>query len=220
MKPDLEGLEISRGELKHLSGLGVNRVYRPPTLKKFGREGVKTLVASGLIFLSYGILSAIVPRYQWALGSVHAIAAAGLILDDTLKLIATHRHQTAIAIWEQVERYNAIVRAIDLFDGLEQAGNPQGAWADRKQMIEALTLIRAELVRALKTEALLRKNRQFIAESGDLFPPDLSNWIAPKLADFPDDTPHEHLLAEAWKVAVAVETQLKPLRDDRRPPRF
>lgn len=219
MKPDLEGLEISRGELKRLSGLGPNRVYRPPTLKKFGREGVKTLVASGLLFLSYGILSVIFPRDQWALGSVHAIAAAGLILDDALKLIATRRHQTAIAIWEQVERYNAIVRAIDLFDRLEQAGNPQAELAARKQMTDALTLIRGELVRALKTEALLRKNRQFLAASGDLFPPELSNLIEPQLADVPDDTPHGRLLAEAWKVAVAVETQLKPLRD-RHSPRF
>ncbi|MGC9524730.1 MAG: hypothetical protein ACP5D7_04235 [Limnospira sp.] len=219
MKPDWEGLEISRGELKHLSGLGMNRVYRPPTLKKLGYEGLKTLFALGLLFLSHGILSAIFPRSQLVSGTVHAIAAAGLILDDALKLIATRRHQTAIAIWQQVERYNAIVKAIDLFDRLEQAGNPDAALADRKQIIDALKLIREELVRALKTESLLRKNRRFLAESGDLFPPELSDWAAPPWGDFPEDTPRGRLLAEAWKVAVAVETQLKPLRD-RRPPRF
>ncbi|XDE63911.1 hypothetical protein AB3M80_08215 [Arthrospira platensis BEA 1257B] len=47
MTPDLEGLEISRGELKHLSGLGINRVYRPATFKKLLQEGLKTLLGYG-----------------------------------------------------------------------------------------------------------------------------------------------------------------------------
>lgn len=203
MTPDLEGLEISRGELKHLSGLGINRVYRPATVKKLLQEGLKTWLALGLVLLSYGILTGIFPAYQMVLLVIHAIACLGLIFDDTLKIITTWRHKHLIDIWMQVERYNRIIHAIAFCDQLENAGNPTAKLSDRSQVISALKMIRKELVRTLNTEAMIRRNRSLIKQSSHLFPCDVSNLTIPQWQD--STTPEHQMLAEAWDIAMAVE---------------
>lgn len=50
MKPDLQGLEITKGELKHLTGVGFGDVLRPPTLTKFATEIFQTILI--LIYFS------------------------------------------------------------------------------------------------------------------------------------------------------------------------
>ncbi|AMW29082.1 hypothetical protein [Arthrospira platensis] len=203
MIPDLEGLEISRGELKHLSGLGINRVYRPATVKKLFHEALKTLLAMGLVLLSYGILIGIFPADQTVLVVIHAIACLGLIVDDALKIITTWRHKSLIAIWMQVERYNRIIHAIAFCDQLENAGNPTAKVTDRSQILSALKMIREELVRTLNTEAMIRRNRSLIKQSSHLFPCDVSNLTIPQWQD--STTPDHQMLAEAWDIAMAVE---------------
>lgn len=203
MIPDLEGLEISRGELKHLSGLGINRVYRPATVKKLFHEALKTLLAMGLVLLSYGILIGIFPASQTVLVVIHAIACFGLIVDETLKIITTWRHKSLIAIWMQVERYNRIIHAIAFCDQLENAGNSTAKVPDRSQILSALKMIRKELVRTLNTEVMIRRNRCLIKESSHLFPCDVSNLTIPQWQDY--TTPEHKILAEAWDIAIAVE---------------
>ena len=55
-QPDLQGLEITKGELKHLSGLSIDSVIRPFKLRRILHEVSKSILIGGLLALSCLIL--------------------------------------------------------------------------------------------------------------------------------------------------------------------
>lgn len=207
MQADLEGLEISRRELKYLSGIAINRVYWPLTLKKIFQEGLKTLLTMGLLLLSYRILITIFPSYQIVLVVIHGIAGLGLIVDDTLKIITSLRHKSLIAISIEVDRYNKIIQALTLCDQLENIGNPTAKVVDRPEIINALTLIREELVRTLNTERMIRNHHSLVKQSANLFPCDLSSLTIPQWQY--SNNPKSEILREAWDIIISVEAMAK-----------
>ncbi len=211
MQPDLQGLEITPGELRHLSGMGMNHVYRPPTWQKFLQEGCKTLIASGLLFLSYRILLLISPRAQFILIIIHILIAVSVLIDDLYTIIRTLSYPNWLRIVEDVERYNAIVKAIVINDEIEEAGNSHVRIHQRDRVLKALHLIREDLVRALKTERILRKNHKFLKENDQLFATNLTTLTSLQISD--RATEHGRLLNEALQVAVGVQEELKRLQD-------
>lgn len=207
---ELQGLEITKGELKHLSGLGMNQVYRPATWKKFAKEGFKTLIASLLILISYGVLAAAFEQHHPLLIIIHLIIAVGVLLDDLYKIFISMRNPDLLQIFDEVDRYNAIVRSLILHEDLERAGNFDVKIYRREQVLTALKFIRADLVRALKTEKIVRKNRQFIGKNRELLETDLSGIIAPFSADNTTET--GRLLNESLQLAREVNQKLKQLQ--------
>ncbi|MEB3280313.1 MAG: hypothetical protein VKK42_15475 [Lyngbya sp.] len=209
MRSELQGLEITKGELKHLSGLGINQVYRPATGQKFVKEGCKTLIISVLVLISYGILAAVFEHHHPLLIVIHAIAALAVIIDDLYKILISVRNPDLLTIFDEVDRYNAIVQTLILYEELEQAGNLGVKIYQREQILAALNLIRADLVRALKTERILRRNHQFIAKNQELLDTDFNTLIAP----FNSDTTTEpgRLLNESLQLAIEVHQKLKQL---------
>ena len=211
MRSELQNLEITTGELKHLSGLGMNQVYRPATGRKFAQEGFKTSITLILILISYGILAAVFERHHPLLMIIHAIAAAGVIFDDLYKIGVTVKNSDLVKIFDEVERYNAIVRTLILYDDLERAGNSNVKIDRQEQILTALNWIRADLIRALKTERILRKNRRFIAKHQELLETDFNTLIAPFDAD--ETTEPGRLLRESLQLARDVHQQLQQLQD-------
>lgn len=211
MRPDLQGLEITPGELRHLSGMGMNHIYRPPTWQKFLQEGFQTLIASGLIFISYRILILISPRDQLILMIIHILAVVSVLIEDLYTLIRTLTYPNLIRIVEDVDRYNAIVKAIVINDEIEEAGNFNVRIDQRDRVLKALHLIREDLVRALKTEKILRKNYKFLQENEQLFATNLTTLTALQISD--RATEHGRLLNEALQIAVGVQEELQRLQD-------
>jgi hypothetical protein len=76
---------------------------------------------------------------------------------------------------DEVEKYHQVVQAIDIHDQLTNSGNTQGNISDREQVISALQLIREDLVRALKSERILRDNKKLLANNQDLVVNNLAN---------------------------------------------
>ncbi|MBW4549388.1 MAG: hypothetical protein KME25_34035 [Symplocastrum torsivum CPER-KK1] len=243
----LLGLEISKGELKHLTGLGLNNIslHKPSTFKRAISE---RRVALEILF------AALSPVY-FVIVSVFVVALTSLVLSNidinllipaaTLKDIgATTMIQilsittywipttiitivfylkirqlllnkivipkTTISLIEEVIKYNRIAKTVEVQQQLEAAGNPV-ILSNREKVIEALNLTRADLVRALKTERILRENKDIINSQPELFE---NNLAALKALDVSEQASESgQLLNETLQVAIGVQEEMKKLQD-------
>ncbi|MBE9126835.1 MULTISPECIES: hypothetical protein [unclassified Coleofasciculus] len=213
MQPDLQGLEITKGELKRCSGVSIETVFRPPTLPNFLAEIAKTFLIVLLITGSCFIFSQLFPEQLLVLITSHACVAVGLVLDDIRKIYLSYKNRNAIKIFEDVERYNAVITAIDINDQIAAVGNPDVRLKNRGQVIHALRLTREDIVRALKTERILRENENFIKFNSDLFDNNLMALTALQVSDQASE--QGRLLNEALQIVVDVQQEMRKLQNQR-----
>ncbi|MGB3263060.1 MAG: hypothetical protein WBA89_03800 [Microcoleus sp.] len=210
MRADIQGLEITVGELRHLCGAGPDRVYRPASATNFAREVLKTLGLIVLVVISCWLLVAIFPRAYLFLFALHLAAICGLIFEDAWK-IWWSQNKDLIHLFDDVDRYNGIIKAIEINDRIEDAGNAEVKIGDRSKVIQALQLIREDLVRALKTERILRENKKFVATNSELFANNLRTLNALQISDRASQ--QGRLLNEALQLATEVQAEMKKLQD-------
>jgi hypothetical protein len=214
LKPDIEGLEITRGELRNLIGMSVQTItasFRSRVLLwslwyilvaasglSLLRLVLHLLAISialplsliGLLSVGLGILLAIWHRWSWLKANVSPVLRS--LLDD-------------------VQRFNLVVRAIAINDQIEAAGNPAAGLSDREKVVEALWLTRQDLIRALKTERVLRENRDFISQNPALFENNLATLTTLQLSD--RATEHSRLLNEALQIALSTREEMQKLQN-------
>jgi hypothetical protein len=210
MEPDLQGLEIKKGELRRWSGVRRNAVFMPPTMKKFLTEILATCAILPLLFLSCLVLTQIFVDAVVGLVVLHVAIAVGLVARDIKKIYFTKKNDYLVRLFEEVDRYNAVIKAIDLNDRIESVGNPSVKLEDREKVITALYLTREDLIRALKTERILRENANFIQLNQQLFANNLSALAALQIGDRASE--HGRLLNEALQIAVDVQQEIRNLR--------
>lgn len=211
MRADIQGLEITVGELKRLSGAGPDRVYRPASATKFAREALKTVGLIVLVLISCWLLVAIFPRAYLFWFALHLAAIAGLIFEDAWKIWCSSQNKHLINLFDDVDRYNGIIKAIEINDKIEDAGNAEVKVGDRPKVIQALQLIRNDLVRALKTERILRENKKFVAANSELFANNLRTLNSLQISDRTSE--QGRLLNEALQLAIGVQAEMKKLQD-------
>ncbi|MEG3858164.1 hypothetical protein [Microcoleus sp. herbarium12] len=210
MRADIQGLEITVGELKHLCGAGPDRLYRPASATKFAREALKTVGLIVLVLISCWLLVLIFPRAYLVWFALHLAAIGGLIFEDAWKIWCS-QNKHLVNLFDDVDRYNGIIKAIEINDKIEEAGNAEVKIGDRPQVIQALQLIREDLVRALKTERILRQNKKFVATNSELFANNLRTLNALQISDMASE--QGRLLNEALQLAVGVQAEMKKLQD-------
>jgi hypothetical protein len=213
MQTDLEGLEITKGELKHCSGVRIDAVFMPPTLLKFFSEISKTVLIILLICLSGFVLAQVFPEQLLPLLAIHSIAAVGLLFNDISKIYFSNKYRNLIRIFEEVKRYNSVIKAIDINDQIEAVGNPGVHLKNREKVIHALTLTREDIIRALKTERILRENESFIKLNSELFENNLTALTALQVSDQASE--HGRLLNEALQIVVDVQEEMRKLQNHR-----
>lgn len=211
MRADIQGLEITVGEFKRLSGAGPDRVYRPASATKFAREALKTVGLIVLVLISCWLLVAIFPRAYLFWFALHLAAIAGLIFEDAWKIWCSSQNKHLINLFDDVDRYNGIIKAIEINDKIEDAGNAEVKVGDRTKVIQALQLIRNDLVRALKTERILRENKKFVATNSELFANNLRTLNSLQISDRTSE--QGRLLNEALQLAIGVQAEMKKLQD-------
>ncbi|MEQ9667077.1 hypothetical protein [Coleofasciculus sp. G2-EDA-02] len=211
MRPDLQGLEITPGELKHLSGVSVHTLLKPPTLPKFIAEIAKTLLIILLISLTGFVLIQVFPEHLKLLISVPSILAITLFLNDIRKIAISRKCRNLVRLFEDVNRFNRVIKAIDINDKIEAVGNPGVRLKNRGQVIQALRLTRDDIIRALKTERILRENAKFIKYNSELFDNNLMALTALQVSD--QATEHGRLLNEALQIVVDVRQEMKALQN-------
>ena len=213
MQTDLEGLEITRGELRHCSGVSIDTVFRPSTWSKFLSEIVKTFLIIALVSLSCWVLMNGFPEQIVLLTILHVIAVSSLILNDVRKISFSIKNRNLGRLFEDVIRYNSVIKAIDINDQIEAAGNPDVGLKNREQVIHALRLTKEDIIRALKTERILRENEKFIKLNHQLFESNLVALTALQVSDQASE--QGRLLNEALQIVVDVREEMRKLQNQR-----
>jgi hypothetical protein len=236
VQDDLLGLEITQKELQKLTNLPVNEELMLITnpIKKLARqflEKVKGSEGATVVFIGFSIFvfayivfdvflkftapGLLIP--SWILFIVLSFlggTGTQLLLyffwKERSKLVKANMTHSLKILLKDVERYNAVIRAIDINDQIEAAGNPEVSIQERERVLEALILTRTDLVRALKTEKILRENKNFIISNTDLFANNLPTLSAMQVNE--RATEHGKLLNEALQIALDVQLEMKNLQ--------
>ncbi|WP_373530806.1 hypothetical protein [Nostoc sp.] len=239
MRYDLQGLEINQNELQYLTNLPVNDellIIIKPLLKLGklyinkikGSEGATVVFIGFSTFVfSYLLFDIIIKVFvtwitipSWLLLIILGFGVSGLtqtvlylIWRSRSKLVKLKMTNSLQILLTDVDRYNTVIRAIDINDQIEEAGNPEVIIKERERVIEALKLTKADLVRALKTERILRENKSFILSNTELFVNNLATLTAMQVTE--QATEHGRLLNEALQIALDVQHEMKKLQNQR-----
>ena len=129
------------------------------------------------------------------------------ILRAIIVIIRNRSLKKIIRLIKEVQNHNQIVKNLHTLDQLVEAGNPIKL-NDRGTVIDALRITRAGLVRALKTEKILRENPKFMPEYFNI---DLTTIESEKTTVRAVE--YAELLNDALQVGVSVQQAMRKLKD-------
>lgn len=236
VRNDLHGLEISQRELQNLTNLPVkdeliiisnplNQLSKKIIKQIKGSEGatVVFLTFSTFVF-GYLVFDIIIKLFanwiaipSWVLLIILCLWGGGITQiflyfwwKKRLNILKNNLTNSLQILLHDVDRYNSIIKAIDINDQIEEVGNPGVSIKERERVIEALKLTRNDLVRALKTERILRENKNFILKNTELFANNLATLTAMQVTE--QATEHGRLLNEALQIALDVQYEMQKLQ--------
>ncbi|MEA5569771.1 hypothetical protein [Calothrix sp. UHCC 0171] len=237
MRNDLQGLDISQKELQQLTDLPVHEelILVVGALKKIAKKFLEKVkgpeaatayfIAIAPLFFSYFIFTVFISLFlpglnvipAWILFLLFLVSGGGLsqlgfyyIWKYRSKIVRENITPSLRILLSDVERYNNVIRAININDQIEAAGNIDVSIKERKRILEALKLTRADLIRALKTERILRENKNFIISNTELFANNLPTLSAMQVSEQASE--HGRLLNEALQIALDVQLEMKRLQ--------
>jgi len=116
-------------------------------------------------------------------------------------------------LYLEVTKFNSTVKALDIVDRLVELGNVSASLNVRTKVIEALMLTRQDLIRALKTERILRENKDFIISNPSMFDRSLSTIESLRVGNEAGEW--IKLFDQAMQVAVEVRSEMRKLQANR-----
>ena len=232
MTPDLQDLEISPGEIRHLSGVDASVVFRPTFFHNpQGRWSFlfqELLLSLALTPIIVGFLHVfvILPFLGTSLpATIITLIAVPIAIVACRWLWLQRRSRKSLGyLLDEVDRYNAVIKAIDINDRLQATrkeptspgdypdailrGDRHFAPAqrDRENVISALTLIKEDLVSALKTERILRENQSFLVSNPELLVSNLRTLQTLQVQNRASE--YGRLLNEALQIAADVSEEV------------
>jgi hypothetical protein len=236
VRNDLQGLEIGQKELQKLTNLPVNDeliILTHPMKRLLSRvvERAKGSEAATVIFIgmtilvsSYVAFDVIIRLFvnwvtipSWLL-LVISSCSVGILTQIFFYILWKQRSRTVRQnmthslkiLLNDVERHSAVIKAIDINDQIEAAGNSGVSLNERKKVIEALKMTRNDLVRALKTERILRENKKFIVSKLELFADNLPTLTVMQVSE--EASEHGRWLNEVFQIALDVQQEMKSLQ--------
>lgn len=233
MKPELEELKITPRELEHLTGFEVNEifiggvlggVYRPSVFRSFKRFAslcITEILVSAIAFiftLPFGFL--IIRNSVNAVTDFNTIARfLQLTLGITLIVIFSwniYMHlkvrslKTLANLLDEVDRYNEVIQALEVFDKLEAIRNYPETLIDRNQIIEALKFTRSSLCCGLMNEKILRENRSILARHYELFATIENNMVSLRAIEVNNQAnEYKTLLNQAFAISLSVHQEVQ-----------
>jgi len=226
VRDDLQELDISHDELQKLTNLPVNNklIIITDIIQELSRQLLKkvketenpTLVFAGLsisacvyllVKLSFWI--PLIVFTLWTGGTIQTILY--LLWKGKSRFLKQHQTNSLRILLNDVERYNSVIKAIDINDQIEDAGNLGVGIQEREKVLAALELTKNDLIRALKTERILRENRTFIITNSDLFANNLAALASMQITE--EATEHGKLLNEALQISLDVQQEMKKLQN-------
>ena len=242
VRDDLQGLEITPQELRSLTNLPVKHErpnitrYLQKKIRQWigklqGSEGptavflglslcVVIYVFLGLIINLLAVWLPLPPMPSWLLIILSGCSffyggklLIYLLWKHSKKIVNANMTPSLEILLKDVDRYNAVIKAIDINDKIEAVGNTEVVIQNRERVTEALEIARIDLVRALKTEKILRENHRFIISNHDLFTDNLTNLTATYVNEKASE--HGKLLNEALQIALEVQDEMRKLQNHR-----
>lgn len=110
-------------------------------------------------------------------------------------------------LFEEVDKCNKVIHDIDIFDQLKDAGNPIKL-KSRESAIAALRMTRNDIVRAFKTERILREHPDFHPDRFDI---DLNAFEAIQMNDRARE--YGHIFDETLQIAIEVQKAMSELQE-------
>ena len=187
MQPDLRNLYITREELQQITGMSrrdwkaYDNLKRPSYIQASLLQGY----LEQILLLGWGLI----PIYylvKWK-----------------------YRRQRLKNLLLEVDRYNDLIRLIELGDELEAAGNQGASISNRENAIAILQITRDSLICAIKTEKILRKNRDLINRNLDLPTNGISSLQALQMNA--EASEYSKLLNEAVQLTTDIQTEMKKI---------
>jgi hypothetical protein len=227
VRDDLQGLDISHEQLQELTNLPVNNklIIITDTIGRFYQQLLKKAQAAEigtLVFLGLAIslcIYLLIKLSSWVslmilILWVGGIAQTGLYFIWKQKNKILHQNVTSSLriLLNDVERYNSVIKAIDINDQIEDVGNLGVGIQERETVLAGLKLTRDDLVRAIKTERILRENKSFIITNADLFTNNLATLASMQVNE--EATEHGRLLNEALQISLDVQHEMKRLQNN------
>jgi hypothetical protein len=226
VRDDLQELGISHDELQKLTNLPVNNklIIITDIIQELSRQLLKKVkgtenptLAFALVSISAFVyllvkLSFLIPLIVflfWTGGSIQTILY--LLWKGKSRFLKQHQTNSLRILLNDVERYNSVIKAIDINDQIEDAGNLGVSIQEREKVLAALELTRNDLIRALKTERILRENKSFIITNSDLFANNLAALASMQITE--EATEHGKLLNEALQISLDVQQEMKKLQN-------
>ncbi|WP_414527021.1 hypothetical protein [Nodularia chucula] len=236
VRDDLHSLDISQKELRKLTNLPVKDelIILSNPIRKIGRRIINKLkgsegatvvfISCSILVFSYLLFDIIIRLFatwitipSWLLLIILGSWGSGvtqiilyLFWRKNLKNLHKNMTNSLEILLRDVDRYNSVIKAIDINDQIEDAGNPGVVIQERAKVIAALKLTKNDLVRALKTERILRENKSFILSNTELFTNNLATLTAMQVTE--EATEHGRLLNEALQIALDVQLEMKRLQ--------
>nr|WP_174763868.1 MULTISPECIES: hypothetical protein [unclassified Anabaena] len=230
-------MNISHDDLRELTNLPVNnkliiitdkiQQFSQNLLRKAQGTESATVVFVGLSIsvFTYLLVDIVVKLFfnnltipSWLLLIIFSLWIGGtiqtlwyLIWQHKSKILKKNITNSLRILLNDVERYNSVIKAIDINDQIEEAGNLQVGIEGREKVIEALKLTKEDLIRALKTEKILRENKNFIITNSNLFANNLAALASMQVTE--EATEHSRLLNEALQISLDVQQEMKSLKN-------
>lgn len=241
MQQDLEELRITEKELEELSGVTVSDVvmgnlYRTSVLresligkKRRDRQQLVSFIFNEILIFGLTLIISVPITLVIAknTASVPDTQAFFQFLQLTLFLSILLSCGWNIYMWlkakplealanlvDEVEKYNEVIKAVDIIDKLTAVGNSPLNLINRDDAIKALNVTRESLICALRTERILRENQEFIGRRYELFVNIENNLTALMAFDVNNQaSEYGRLLNEALEIGMSVHKEVRKLQD-------
>lgn len=217
MQPDLLGLEFSKGELRRLTGVAPDNVFRASIFQN-SKKRLKFLSNEILIWFTIstiiiGLIYTFIVLFN--IGSPNKSAIALLILVPSVVAVGRWlwRKKTfpkrIKTLLDDVDKYHAVIQLIDSNDSLN--AETELNLNNRRLLIEALQLTREDLVKALKAERSLRNNNSSIAP--ELFNNNLQELTAIQASNQASE--YGQILNEVLQINISIQQEMRKLQGKR-----
>lgn len=221
LQQDLLGLEISPGEIKHLSGIDPEDILRPSiwrdSCKKwsFWLNEISIALALTPILLGVVYVFIILPTrgasLKWAI--LLMVLFPIIIVIGRLIWLKKHSPDLLVNLLDEIDKYHTLIKAIDIKYQLETVSNSNISLGDRKKVIAALQLTREDLVRALKSDRILRENKNLLVTNTEFLTNNLAAIHALQINASADE--YGRLLNQSLQISLTVQEEMRKLLNQR-----
>ncbi|MBD2022651.1 hypothetical protein H6F43_20930 [Leptolyngbya sp. FACHB-36] len=127
---------------------------------------------------------------------------------------AAKRLRTLMQLLDEVDRYSAVIQAVDVLDRLDAVGHRSLKARDRGEILQALRVTRDTLVSGLRTEKVLRQSRGLLTRHADLIHSLETNLVALRALEVNHQaSEYGQLLHEALQISQRVQQEVGRIAD-------